>query len=98
MPKRLGTDAFSAKSSNPYDELFASVADGDTWQLDRGRDFACSDTYLRKLAGAYAARNNLTLRFERVRRSDRLVAIELAFTRSSSHDNEPEGETHIRPA
>lgn len=98
MPKRLGTDAFSRKTTNPYDALFASVADGDTWRLDRGSDFTCSDIHLRKLAGAYAERNGVTLRFERVRRGDRVVAVEVAFTHSSGQENEAEGAAQLRTA
>lgn len=79
MPKRLGTDAFTEKSSDPYEELFGGVADGDTWLLTRGSDYRCSETNLRRRALEYAERRNLKLRLERVRRGDRVIAVELAF-------------------
>lgn len=80
MPKRLGTDAFTQKFNDPYEELFGGVADGDTWLLTRGSDYRCSETNLRRRALEYADRHGLKLRLERVRRGDRVIAVELAFT------------------
>ncbi len=82
MPQKLGAQFSSKPRERRYDFEAMGVTDGDVYLLEKGSDYQCSETAIRKHMRDYAKDFGLVFASKVRRERGRIKGVEVVFARS----------------